>query len=46
MESFASMVLLDEPTVKVDPIIRRSIWDHLAGLCREEGNSYSINQDH
>ncbi|XP_054165931.1 ABC transporter G family member 23-like [Oppia nitens] len=31
------LLLLDEPTVNVDPLIRLSIWDHLNCLCREEG---------
>lgn len=31
------LLLLDEPTVNVDPLIRRSIWDHLNSLCKEEG---------
>ncbi|CAG2122970.1 unnamed protein product, partial [Medioppia subpectinata] len=31
------LLLLDEPTANVDPLIRLSIWDHLNSLCREEG---------
>ena len=31
------LLLLDEPTVNVDPLIRRSIWNHLNGLCKDEG---------
>ena len=31
------LLLLDEPTVNVDPLIRCSIWDHLNSICREEG---------
>ena len=31
------LLLLDEPTVNVDPLIRLSIWNHLNSLCKEEG---------
>lgn len=31
------LLLLDEPTVSVDPLLRSSIWDHLDTLCKEEG---------
>lgn len=26
------LLILDEPTVGVDPIIRKSIWDHLVNI--------------
>lgn len=31
------LLLLDEPTVMVDPLIRRSVWNRLQRLCEEEG---------
>ena len=33
------LLLLDEPTVMVDPLIRRSVWNRLQRLCEEEGMS-------
>jgi ABC-type multidrug transport system ATPase subunit len=38
------LLLLDEPTVNVDPLIRRSIWDHLNSMCREEGSVMHFRQ--
>ncbi|CAH1395212.1 unnamed protein product [Nezara viridula] len=29
------LMILDEPTVGVDPVLRQSIWDHLLKLCNE-----------
>ena len=31
------LLLLDEPTVMVDPLIRWSVWNRLERLCEEEG---------
>lgn len=31
------LLLLDEPTVNVDPLIRSSVWRRLERLCDEEG---------
>ena len=31
------LVILDEPTVGVDPLLRHSIWTYLQDLCRTEG---------
>ena len=28
---------MDEPTVGVDPVLRKAIWEHLDALCREDG---------
>ena len=32
-----SLLLLDEPTVGIDSMIRQQIWSHLRQLCRMEG---------
>ncbi|MFD2670258.1 ABC transporter ATP-binding protein [Marinicrinis sediminis] len=32
-----SLLILDEPTVGIDPILRKSIWKELNRLCTEEG---------
>jgi ABC-2 type transport system ATP-binding protein len=29
------ILLLDEPTVGIDPVLRRSVWDKFNALCRE-----------
>lgn len=29
------LLILDEPTVGVDPVLRQSIWDHLLTMCSE-----------
>lgn len=31
------LLILDEPTVGVDPVLRKAIWEHLDALCREDG---------
>ncbi|XP_054160056.1 ABC transporter G family member 20-like [Oppia nitens] len=31
------LLILDEPTVGVDPVLRQSIWSHMEMLCRELG---------
>ncbi|CAG2112201.1 unnamed protein product, partial [Medioppia subpectinata] len=31
------LLILDEPTVGVDPVLRQSIWNHMEMLCRELG---------
>ncbi|CAG5014148.1 unnamed protein product [Parnassius apollo] len=28
------LLILDEPTVGVDPVLRQSIWDHLVDICK------------
>lgn len=28
---------MDEPTVGVDPVLRKAIWEHLDALCKEDG---------
>uniref|UniRef100_T1J7J0 ABC transporter domain-containing protein n=1 Tax=Strigamia maritima TaxID=126957 RepID=T1J7J0_STRMM len=30
------LLILDEPTVGVDPILRESIWNHLVDICRRD----------
>ena len=37
-----SLVILDEPTVGVDPLLRHSIWKYLQDLCRTEGMTVII----
>ncbi|CAG0919958.1 unnamed protein product, partial [Notodromas monacha] len=36
------LLILDEPTVGVDPLLRYSIWCHLVTLARDEGTSVVI----
>nr|XP_027201405.1 ABC transporter G family member 20-like isoform X1 [Dermatophagoides pteronyssinus] len=36
------LLLLDEPTVGIDSMIRQQIWNHLRHLCRTEGTSVLI----
>jgi ABC-type multidrug transport system ATPase subunit/ABC-type multidrug transport system permease subunit len=31
------LLILDEPTVGVDPVLRKAIWEHLDALCHEDG---------
>ena len=31
------LLILDEPTVGVDPVLRKAIWEHLDALCKEDG---------
>jgi len=31
------LLILDEPTVGVDPLLRKKIWEHLDALCIEDG---------
>ena len=31
------LLILDEPTVGVDPMLRQSIWTHLVSLASEKG---------
>jgi huntingtin len=31
------LLILDEPTVGVDPVLRKQIWIYLRELCREQG---------
>lgn len=35
------MIFLDEPTAGLDPILRKSVWEHLAAL-REEGKTLIV----
>nr|QST15012.1 ABCH-like protein [Diaphanosoma celebensis] len=36
------LLILDEPTVGVDPLLRQSIWDHLVRLSSEQGKTIII----
>jgi ABC-type multidrug transport system ATPase subunit len=36
------LLILDEPTVGADPLLRQQIWIYLQRLCREEGMTVSI----
>ncbi|XP_065560210.1 ABC transporter G family member 20-like isoform X2 [Artemia franciscana] len=36
------LLILDEPTVGVDPLLRQSIWDHLVSLVREQHKTVII----
>lgn len=36
------LLILDEPTVGVDPMLRQSIWSHLSRLAREERKTVLI----
>lgn len=36
------LLILDEPTVGVDPVLRQTIWDHLVHLSKTEGLSVII----
>lgn len=31
------LLILDEPTVGVDPVLRKAIWEHLDALCKDDG---------
>jgi huntingtin len=37
------LLILDEPTVGVDPLLRKQIWIYLRDLCREQGITVSEN---
>ena len=37
------LLLLDEPTVGVDPVSRRELWDIIYGLVREEGTTVLVS---
>lgn len=39
------LLILDEPTVGVDPILRKSIWDHLVSIA-STGNKTIIITTH
>jgi len=39
------LLILDEPTVGVDPILRQSIWDHLVHITKD-GNKTIIVTTH
>lgn len=39
------LLILDEPTVGVDPILRQSIWDHLVHITKD-GNKTIIITTH
>ena len=32
MDVILQILILDEPTVGVDPLLRQRIWDHLVGI--------------
>ncbi|TRY76558.1 hypothetical protein TCAL_02660 [Tigriopus californicus] len=36
------LLILDEPTVGVDPMLRQSIWNHLIRLAKDEGKTIII----
>lgn len=36
------LLILDEPTVGVDPIIRQSIWDHLVDITKTNNKTVII----
>ncbi|XP_050429467.1 ABC transporter G family member 23 [Adelges cooleyi] len=36
------LLILDEPTVGVDPVLRQGIWDHLVHLAKDEGTTVII----
>ncbi|XP_050536009.1 ABC transporter G family member 23 [Daktulosphaira vitifoliae] len=36
------LLILDEPTVGVDPVLRQSIWDHLVHLAKDLGTTVII----
>ena len=35
------LIILDEPTVGVDPLLRQKIWKYLGECCLQFGNSFS-----
>ena len=37
-----SLLILDEPTVGVDPLLRERIWNHLNSLSKNEGKTVII----
>ena len=37
------LLILDEPTVGVDPILRSRIWNYLETICRENGTNFAKN---
>lgn len=39
------LLILDEPTVGVDPVLRQSIWDHLVHITKD-GNKTIIITTH
>lgn len=36
------LLILDEPTVGVDPLLRQSIWDHLVSITKDNGTTVII----
>lgn len=36
------LLVLDEPTVGVDPVLREKIWNHLTKLCKEESQHTTV----
>ena len=36
------LLILDEPTVGVDPMLRQNIWNHLLRLCQEQKKTILI----
>lgn len=38
------LLLLDEPTVGVDPLLRKVVWDYMIKLTREQGKTVGLGR--
>lgn len=36
------LLILDEPTVGVDPLLRQNIWDHLVKICKSKNTTVIV----